>query len=102
MSNICNGYPVESILFYTCDRKFHFGGDAESVAKWVVRNVLCGFAQVFLVPGETPMLCGRPIAQKLGIALDFSSEKIKFGDGQRMHALTGLHGEYLLPLTMDF
>ena len=101
------GYPVESILFYRCDRKFHFGGDAESVAKWVARmpmfvNGLYGFAQVFMVPGETPMLCGRPIIQQLGIALDFSSEKIRYGDGQWMPALMGLHGEYLLPLSMDF
>ena len=101
------GYPVETILFYRCDRKFHFGGDAESVAKWVARmpmfvNGLYGFAQVFMVPGETPMLCGRPIIQQLGIALDFSSEKIRYGDGQWMPALMGLHGEYLLPLSMDF
>ena len=65
-------------------------------------NGLYGFAQVFMVPGETPMLCGRPIIQQLGIALDFSSEKIRYGDGQWMPALMGLHGEYLLPLSMDF
>ena len=98
---------MESILFYRCDRKFQFGGDAESVAKWVARlpmfvNGLYGFARVFMVPGEMPMLCGRPIIQQRGIAPDFSSEKIRYGDGQWMPALMGLHGEYLLPLSMDF
>ena len=28
---------------------------------------LCGRAQVFLIKGETPMLCGRPIIEALGV-----------------------------------
>ena len=48
------------------------------------------------------MLCGHPIMQRRGIAPGFSSEKIRYRDGQWMPALMGLHGEYLLPLSMDF
>ena len=61
-----------------------------------------GFAQVFMVPGETPMLCGRPIIQQLGISVDFSTEKIRFDDGMWIPSLMGVHGEYLLPLCADF
>ena len=101
------GYPVDTILIYKSDRTFHFGGDASSVAKWVVRmpmfvNGNFGFGQVFVVPGETPMLCGRPIIQALGISINFSGEQIKFGDGVWQPALLGLHGEYLLPLCSSF
>ena len=101
------GFPINDILFYKCDRKFHFGGDAESMSRWVIRmpmfvNGRFGYAQVFLVKGETPMLCGRPIIQQLGIALDFETEQIRFKDGIWQPALNGLHGEYLLPLCSDF
>eukprot|EP00435_Cladocopium_sp_Y103_P011780 s1452_g3.t1 len=101
------GFPIKQILFYQCDRKFHFGGDAASMAHWVVRmpmfvNGRFGYAQVFLVPGETPMLCGRPIIQQLGISLDFSTERIRYGDGLWTPSLMGIHGEYLLPLCADF
>ena len=75
------GYLVDTILFYKSDRTF--GGDASSIAKWVVRMPMFvkgafGFGQVFLVPGETPLLCGRPIIQALGISIDFAGEQIMF------------------------
>ena len=101
------GYPTDDILFYKCERKFHFGGDAESMSRWVIRmpmfvNGRYGFSQVFLVPGKTPMLCGRPIMKMLGMALDFDAERSRYADGAWTPALMGLHGEYLLPLSMDF
>ena len=61
-----------------------------------------GFAQVFMVPGETPILCGRPIIQQLGISVDFATAKIRFADGMPVPSLMGMHGEYLLPLCADF
>ena len=53
----CN-FPVETIEFNRCCRKFCFGGDGESWSHWVVRlpmclGGLCGRAQVFLIKGET-------------------------------------------------
>lgn len=46
-----------------------------------------GFAQVFLIPGETPMLCGRPIIQQLGISIDFANERLRYGEGHWTSAL---------------
>ena len=57
-----------------------------------------GRAQVFLVKGETPLLCGRPIIEALGIVLDFANKKIRLQDGPWTSATLGYHGEYLLPL----
>ena len=57
-----------------------------------------GRAQVFLVKGETPLLCGRPIIEALGIDLAFSRQAIRYRDGPWMPATLGLQGEYLLPL----
>ena len=98
----CN-FPVETIEFNRCCRKFCFGGDGESWSHWVVRlpmclGGLCGRAQVFLIKGETPMLCGRPIIEALGIVLDFANKKIRFQDGPWTSATLGYHGEYLMPL----
>ena len=98
----CN-FPVETVEFNRCCRKFCFGGDGESWSHWVVRlpmciGGLCGRAQVFLIKGETPMLCGRPIIEALGIVLDFANKKIRFQDGPWTLATLGYHGEYLMPL----
>ena len=98
----CN-FPIETIEFNRCCRKFCFGGDGESWSHWVVRLPMCiggqhGRAQVFLVKGETPLLCGRPIIEALGIVLDFANKKIRFQDGCWTSATLGYHGEYLLPL----
>ena len=57
-----------------------------------------GRAQVFLVKGETPLLCGRPIIEALGIVLDFANKKIRLQDGPWTSATLGYHGEYLLSL----
>ena len=84
-----HGFPVEDIEFNRCCRRFQFGGDGSSWSHWVVRLPLCisgvlGRAQVFLVKGETPLLCGRPIIEALGIDLAFSlwepSEDLDFSN----------------------
>ena len=98
-----HGFPVEDIEFNRCCRRFQFGGDGSSWSHWVVRLPLCisgvlGRAQVFLVKGETPLLCGRPIIEALGIDLAFSRQAIRYRDGPWMPATLGLQGEYLLPL----
>ena len=97
------GYPVDDIKFNRCMHKFHFGGDGESWSHWVVQLPMCldgrlGSAQVFLLAGETPLLCGRPIIEALGLSMDFASRAIRFHDGAWQAATIGLHGEYLLPL----
>ena len=98
----CN-FPVETIEFNRCCRKFCFGGDGESWSHWVVRLPMSitgkhGRAQVFLIKGETPLLCGRPIIESLGLVIDFAQRKMRFQDGPWTQATLGYHGEYLLPL----
>ena len=96
------GYPIDQIQFYSCRHKFHFGGDGESWCHWIMEMPMCvagsyGRAQVFLLKGETPMLCGRPIIEALGLVMDFQRRQVKFKDTPWRDATIGLHGEYLLP-----
>ena len=97
------GYPVDEVKFNRCRHKFHFGGDGESWSHWVVQLPMCldgrlGSAQDFLLAGGTPLLCGRPIIEALGLSMDFASRAIRFHDGAWQTATIGLHGEYFLPL----
>lgn len=63
-----HGFKIEDLKFIRCDRKFFFGGDANSQCSWTVTLPVCiagrfGFIQVYLLEGETPLLMGRPIME---------------------------------------
>ena len=97
-------YPVNTIRFARCDRQFHFGGDASSQARWTVDLPVMlddrfGTIQCYLVPGNTPMLMGRPVIEALQMGIDFSQKQIRFGNSPWHPVLVGKHGEYLLSLT---
>ena len=51
-----------------------------------------------LLPGETPMLLGRPILEALGVTMDYKNHLLRIDGGPWFPALRGCHGEYLLPL----
>ena len=40
-----------------------------------------GHAQVFLLKGETPMLCSRPIIEALGVIMDFQQRLVCLNNG---------------------
>ena len=58
-----------------------------------------GTIQCYLVPGNTPMLMGRPVIEALHMGIDFSQKRIRFGRSPWTSVLVGSHGEYLLSLT---
>ena len=94
---------MTDVKFFRCRHKFHFGGDGESWAHWAVELPMCisgnhGRTRVFLLAGETPLLCERPIIEALGITMDFEKKQIKLRNGPWRPATIGLHGEYLLGL----
>ena len=101
------GFPLDQLTFSKCYRKFHFGGDAESWCRWtchmpVFLNGKYGTVQCYLIPGDTPMLMGRPIIEALELTMDFGRKALKYGSSPWEPAVCGLHGEYLLPLTSCF
>lgn len=52
---------------------------------------------------EKPLFClGRPIAEPLGLCVDFAPQTLRFQDSEWEPATLGRHGEYLLPLTATF
>ena len=101
------GYNITEIKFMRCQRMFFFGGDASLACSWTVRLPLCvggkhGYVQMYLLPGETPMLLGRPIMEALGLVLDCPERIFNFDDMPWQEAVVGAHGEYLLSLLNEF
>ena len=71
------GFPVEKICMTQGRRRLQFGGDAASWSNWsahlpVFVDGRYGTIQLFLLPGNTPILCGRPIIESLGMTMDFA------------------------------
>eukprot|EP00913_Durusdinium_trenchii_P010092 g9465.t1 len=56
----------------------------------------------FVLSGETPMLVGRPVIKALDMTIDFSQQRIRFGNDDWQDAVLGRHEEYLLDLTSTF
>lgn len=66
------GRNLQHLCFRPVDKTFHFGGDASSRSEWSVHlpvNVggVFGRLQVFVIPGDTPFLLGRPILKHFKI-----------------------------------
>ncbi len=101
------GYDISNLQFMRCERRFHFGGDAQADCRWTVKLPIYvggrfGYVQMYLLKGETPMLLGRPIMENLGILLDCRNKMLKFDDSPWFPAVVGASGEYLLPLLDDY
>eukprot|EP00913_Durusdinium_trenchii_P003467 g3210.t1 len=101
------GYDLTQLQLHRCQRTFHFGGDHQKVSSWTVKvpvylNGRHGLIQGFVLSGETPMLVGRPVIKALDMTIDFSQQRIRFGDDDWQDAVFGRHEEYLLDLTSTF
>ena len=98
------GYPVNTIRFARCERQFQVGGEPSSKARWTVDLPVMidgqyGTIQCYLVPGNTPMLMGRPVIEALRMSIDFSGKRVRFGSFPSQSVLIGRRGECLLSLT---
>ena len=101
------GYDTNKLQLQRCHRVFHFGGDHQKVISWgakvpVYLNGQHGLIQCFVLSGETPILIGRPVIRASDMTIDFSQQKVKFGDADWQDAILGRHEEYLLDLTSSF
>ena len=101
------GYDTTQLQLHRCQRTFHFGGDHQKVSSWTVKvpvylNGQHGLNQGFVLSGETPMLVGRPVIKALDMTIDFSQQRIRFGNDDWQDAVLGRHEEYLLDLTSTF
>ena len=100
------GYPTDLIKMTKGRRRFQFGGDASQWSDWsahlpVFVDGKYGTVEVFLLPGNTPLLCGRPIIEALGMTMDFANKRLKIGGSPWQPATLGRQGEYLWPLTFE-
>ena len=76
-------FPVETIKMTRGRRRFQFGGDTASWSTWsahlpIFLDGRYGTVQLFLLPGQTPMLCGRPIIEAMGMTMDFAMQRVRF------------------------
>ncbi len=61
------------------------------------RRILC-----YVIDGEAPILMGRPMMERLGMAVDFANQKVRYGkDLDWQPALFGKKGEYIIRLTQN-
>ena len=97
------GRDLQHLCFRPVDKTFHFGGDASSRSEWSVHlpvNIggTFGRLQVFVIPGDTPFLLGRPILKHFKIQIDYAADKISFDGGDWTYATKGRREEYLINL----
>ncbi|CAE7901478.1 GIP [Symbiodinium sp. KB8] len=97
------GVHPDAFLFARTHKTFLFGGDNRSLADWCLHlpvwvGGVRGRIQCFLVPGEMPILVGRPILKALKVKMDYDHDKVSITGEPWTEALVGPKGEYLLAL----
>eukprot|EP00435_Cladocopium_sp_Y103_P055618 s618_g18.t1 len=100
------GYDIHSIKAWTCTKGFRFGnGNKDRTSICVLlptwfqgmrRDIL-----VYVINGKVPFLLGRPLMEKLQVAINYADKLIKWGPGDWMPAPLGPKGEYVLQLAGD-
>eukprot|EP00434_Breviolum_minutum_P039726 symbB.v1.2.035289.t1/scaffold4713.1/size41565/3 len=92
---------------YYCSKGFRFGNSQRETTEvcclmpiyvgGVKRKILC-----YVIDGTAPILFGRPVMERLGMAVDFSNKKVRYGANLPWEeALMGKKGEYVIRLTKD-
>ena len=99
-------FPIDKIKMSKGRRRFQFGGDASLWSDWSAHvptfvDGKYGTIELFLLPGNTPMLCGSPIIEALGMTMDFAQRRLRIGSSPWMSATLGRQGEYLWSLTNE-
>lgn len=97
----------KEVNVYYCSKGFRFGNSQRETTEvcclmpiyvgGVKRKILC-----YVIDGTAPILFGRPVMERLGMAVDFSNKKVRYGsDLAWENALMGKKGEYVIRLTKD-
>ena len=95
------------VSIYQCSKGFRFGNSQREVTNVCClfpiyiggkkRRILC-----YVIDGEAPILMGRPMMERLGMAVDFANQKVRYGkDLDWQPALFGKKGEYIIRLTQN-
>ena len=98
-----SGRDLQHLCFRAVDKTFYFGGDASSRSEWSVHLPVSvggsfGRIQVFVIPGDTPFLLGRPVLKHFGIQIDYAGDRISINGNQWTPTLKGPREEYLIDL----
>ena len=102
------GVDLEAeVSIYQCSKGFRFGNSQREVTNVCClfpvyiggkkRRILC-----YVIDGEAPILIGRPMLERLGMAVDFANQKVRYGkDLEWQPATFGKKGEYIIRLTQN-
>ncbi len=103
-----HGVDLEAeVSIYQCSKGFRFGNSQRETTYVCClfpiytggrkRRILC-----YVIHGEAPILMGRPMMERLGMAVDFANQKVRYGKEMDWQpALFGKKGEYIIRLTQD-
>jgi hypothetical protein len=58
-------------------------------------------ALCYVIGGNAPILMGRPLLERLGLAVDYENQVMKWPGGDWNHVPLGPRGEYLVHLAED-
>lgn len=74
----------KEVNVYYCSKGFRFGNSQRETTEvcclmpiyvgGVKRKILC-----YVIDGTAPILFGRPVMERLGMAVDFSNKKVRYG-----------------------
>jgi len=97
------GRNLRQVCFRPVDKTFYFGGDASSRSEWSIHlpvNIGGSFGrlQVFVIPGDTPFLLGRPVLKHFKIQIDYALDQISIDGNAWTSAIKGRREEYLIDL----
>ena len=104
---LVNGYNLDVLEVYECNKGFKYGKSATEVTDLsVLLPVVLGGRKMkilaYIIGGSAPLLFGRPIPERLGLAVDYASKTMKWPDQDWQQMPTGSRGEHLLNLVEDF
>ena len=101
-----NGFPLDTLEVYACNKSFRYGNSATEATGLCVmlpvvmggkkRQVLC-----YIIGGSCPILFGRPVLEKLEVTIDYKAGKMKWPGGPWQPISRGDRGEHQLVLAED-
>ena len=96
-------YNIDLIKVWPCKKPFRFGDDKTLVCQQccllpIFLDGSRGDILVYVIPGTTPFLLGRPIMEQLKLSIDFGRKMLKWLDGDWYPATQGKGNHYVVDL----
>ena len=103
---ITRGVDPNDSEVYRCNKGFKYGNSQrESTDLCVVMPMFVAEKKIkalcYIIGGNTPILMGRPLIERLGLTVDYDKQVMRWPEGQWQSVPLGPKGEYLVHLAED-